>query len=122
MYLEKLPKEDGEEKRIYSINEETHINTTCIDVAVSSDLLSAVDLYTDWLEAFKEHYIRETGEQTDFNPYENIQIRGMNIPKESPTIDFRVDYSKYCLTFWTRKDDEESSSIVYSFIERIMGK
>ena len=67
MYLEKLPKEDGGFKKVGDIDENRQ--HTFIDVTMTSDLLCAVEQYSDWLKAFQEHYNQRTGETAEYRPY-----------------------------------------------------
>ncbi|MBR9692007.1 hypothetical protein GOV06_04415 [Candidatus Woesearchaeota archaeon] len=115
--LEKLPKEDGLDKAIISIEEKTkHL----IEVDCTRDLIFGVENITDWLEAFQEHYNLETGQNHSYWPHDNIMIRGMKIPPSKPGVDFSVDYSHMCLRFRTSRRDEKQRDIVYKFIERLM--
>jgi hypothetical protein len=117
MFLEKLPKEEGLFKRIYSIDENKE--HTRIEVDCSSEIISGMDNYDDWLLAFKEHYDAYTNTESGIKKNYDIQRRGMFIPRDDPKIGFEVDYSHKCLRFWLHDKDEESRSICYKFLERL---
>lgn len=118
MYLEKLPQEDNEFRKVYSIAENP--NHTLIDVAVASDLLCAVEQYDDWLRAFQEYYNQKTGGSAGYRSYDNVQIRGMLIPADTARIDFRVDWGHTALKFRVEEMDECARDIVYGFLERLI--
>ena len=118
MYLEQIPREDGECKKVVSIDE--YANQTLIDVTVTSELLSSVGRFEEWLLAFQEHYEHCIGQKTDYMPYRHIQMRGMKIPKDVQRIDFRVDWGHDALKFRIPEGDEEARDIVYDFLEHIL--
>src|SRR3989338_8674631 len=114
MYLEKLPKEDGEFKKVTHLKDIGHY----IDVTVTSDLLRELDSES-WLKAFQEHYNQATGESVDCRSYKNAFGRGIKIPPERPRIDFVVDRDHVGFKAWLSEKDEAARDIVYGFLERL---
>jgi hypothetical protein len=117
MYIEKLPKENGLEKKILDISENNSHNF--IEVSATGDLIADVETYDIWMKAFQEHYNKLMNQDADYTKRDGIRQRGMQIPKENPKICFEVDYSHQCLRFWILQKDKDVRDIVYTFIERL---
>jgi hypothetical protein len=116
----KVPKEDGELKRILDIRENTSLDHTFISVDTTGELLCGMDNLDEWFDAFQEHYNAATNQNGDYILEKGIMLKEMFICNASPRVRFRVDISKYELQFVFLKEEKQLRDVVYSFIERII--
>ena len=115
IYLDKLPKEDGEDKRIFGIRDIGHH----IDMGMTSEMFCEV-VPEDWLMAFQAHHNETTRGSNNCKSFEDPNGRAIRISSERSRVKLLADNGHHALKFWMRGEDEESRDIVYGFLERLV--
>ena len=115
MYLEKLPRVDGETKVLYPVRDSGHF----IDQGLSSELIGHELGYDGWLRAFHEHSGDRLGVPGEYESHRYCFGRGVKIPLPDTRIEFVVDLEHGALKGYMDPRDKEARQVFFEFIERL---